>query len=189
MINSQLLSEKFIPQCLFERLVNCSMLCMPWCKSFSSFSMAMISRRGQINQIRGSLFRTLGSLQFFHKQVLVNYWWRFYFVPAGLSNPIMFQVDCYFVCNSLFKRSIFKRATRVVLRTQRYGDCVYVTLQMKKKILIFKQDAVFPNYNKIILYLFHSRFLFMHKCKLFIVCSFQFFFQDANSGILTSHNI
>lgn len=124
MINSQLLSEKLIPQCLFERLVNCSTLCMLWCKSFSSFSMATISRRRQINQIRGSLFRALGSLQFFHKHVLVNYWWRFYFVPAGVSNLFMFQVDCYFVCNFLFKRSIFKQATRVVLRTQCYGDCI-----------------------------------------------------------------
>ena len=45
-------------------------------------------------------------------------------MPAGVSNPIMFQVDCHFVWNSLFKRSIFKQATRVVLRTQCYGDCL-----------------------------------------------------------------
>ena len=45
-------------------------------------------------------------------------------MPAGVSNPIMFQLDYYCVCNSLFKRSIFKQATRVVLRTQCYGDCI-----------------------------------------------------------------
>ena len=45
-------------------------------------------------------------------------------MPAGVSNPIMFQLDYYFVCNSLFKRSIFKQATWVVLRTQCYGDCI-----------------------------------------------------------------
>ena len=68
------------------------------------------------------MFRALGSLQFFKEHFLVNYWWRFYFVPAGVSNPIMFQLDYYFVCNSLFKRSIFKQATRVVLRPQCYGS-------------------------------------------------------------------
>lgn len=47
-------------------------------------------------------------------------------MPAGVSNSVMFQLDYYFVCNSLFKRSIFKQATstRVVLRTQCYGDCI-----------------------------------------------------------------
>ena len=45
-------------------------------------------------------------------------------MPAGVSNPIMFQVDYYFVCNSLLKRSNFKQATSEVLRTQCYGDCI-----------------------------------------------------------------
>ena len=45
-------------------------------------------------------------------------------MPAEVSNRIMFQLDYYFVCNSLFKRSTFKQAARVVLRTQCYGDCI-----------------------------------------------------------------
>ena len=45
-------------------------------------------------------------------------------MPVRVSNPIMFQVGYFFVCNSLFKRSIFEQATGVVLRTQCYGDCI-----------------------------------------------------------------